>query len=127
MTKKRKPSAEILVADGADGMRPVVDQRFEEGPCSIEQVVPAIEAKDWMAQVRAEPVFLTVTDTVGRTAGRTDVSLWYVLRGDQKRELAFDRNQFRGVRWFHRDAVPLERADPYMGRFLTKLRVQPFR
>jgi len=127
MTKKRKPSVEILVADGAGGMRPVVDQLFEEGPCSIEQVVLATEAKDWMAHVRAQPVFLTLTETVGRTADPTDVSLWYVLRGDQKRELAFDRNEFRGVRWFHLDAAPLERAGPHMGRLLTKLRVQPFR
>lgn len=67
------------------------------------------------------PLFLTITETVGRTAGHTDVSLWYVLKGSRFEHLDFDRKEFYGVRWFHRDAVPLERADPELGRFLKKL------
>jgi 8-oxo-dGTP diphosphatase len=68
-----------------------------------------------------DPLFLTVTETVGKTAGHTDVSLWYVLKGDRTRTLAYDRSEFHGVRWFHRDDVPLGRADPHMARFLKKL------
>ncbi len=67
------------------------------------------------------PLFLTVTDTVGRTAGHTDVSLWYVLRGNRARHVSYDRREFRAVSWFHKDDVPLERTDIHMERFLRKL------
>jgi len=41
-----------------------------------------------------QPIFLTVTQTVGITAGHTDVSLWYVLRGDSHQTLHDDRDEF---------------------------------
>jgi 8-oxo-dGTP diphosphatase len=68
------------------------------------------------------PLLVTSTETVGRTAGHTDVSLWYVMKGDRTRELVFDESEFRSVRWFHKDMVPLDRSDPHMGRFLKKVR-----
>jgi len=68
-----------------------------------------------------EPLFLTVTETVGKTAGHTDVSIWYVLRGYRGAEFAFDTSEFHAVRWFDRNDVPLERSDRHMGRFLKKL------
>ncbi len=67
------------------------------------------------------PVFVTVTETVGKTAGHTDVSLWYVLRGDRNSSLAFDTSEFHDAKWFHRDDVPLDRTDKHMARFLQKL------
>jgi 8-oxo-dGTP diphosphatase len=67
------------------------------------------------------PLFLTVTETVGHTAGHTDVSMWYVLRGNRAEPINYDRSEFRCVAWFHRQHVPLERADPEMGRFIRKL------
>ena len=67
------------------------------------------------------PVFLTMTQTVGTEARHVDVSLWYALKAARGRELAWDREEFRGVQWFARDAVPLGRSDPQMGRFLAKL------
>ena len=67
------------------------------------------------------PIFVTVTETVGKTAGHTDVSLWYVLRGDRNAELDFDDSEFHEVRWFHKDDVPLDRTDKHMSRFLQKL------
>lgn len=67
------------------------------------------------------PVFLTVTDTVGLTAGHTDVSLWFVLRGHKDREIAFDRSEFQGVKWFHRTALPQARMEANLPRFLQKL------
>jgi len=70
--------------------------------------------------LREGPVFLTVTETVGKTAGHTDVSLWYVLQGDRSTVLPFDETEFREVRWFHRDDVPLDRTDRHMDRFLNK-------
>jgi len=72
-----------------------------------------------------EPVFLTVTETVGKTAGHTDVSLWYVLRGNRNERVSFDDSEFRSVAWFHKDDVPLERSDIHMGRFLSKLYSRP--
>jgi ADP-ribose pyrophosphatase YjhB (NUDIX family) len=67
------------------------------------------------------PVFLTITETVGKTAGHTDVSLWYTLRGNRTEDILFDESEFRAVSWFHKDKVPLERSDIHMERFLRKL------
>ena len=67
------------------------------------------------------PVFLSITETVGKTAGHTDVSLWYALRGNRNANLQFDDSEFRSVRWFHRDDVPMDRTDKHMSRFLKKL------
>jgi len=53
------------------------------------------------------PIFVTVTETVGKAAGHTDVSLWYVLRGDRNANLDFDDSEFHEVRWFHKNDVPL--------------------
>jgi 8-oxo-dGTP diphosphatase len=69
-----------------------------------------------------QPIFLTVTQTVGTTAGHTDVSLWYVLRGDERQEVQYDRDEFQQIAWFRVDALPVERTDPHMQRFATKLR-----
>ena len=68
-----------------------------------------------------EPLLLTSTVTVGKTAGHTDVSLWYVFRGDRSAELIFDDSEFRSVRWFHRQDLPLDRTDPELHRFVEKL------
>lgn len=67
------------------------------------------------------PLFLTLTETVGKTAGHTDVSIWYTLKGDRSQELVFDQSEFHSVLWFHKDAVPLGRTDPHMERFLQKI------
>ena len=67
------------------------------------------------------PMFVTVTETVGKTAGHTDVSLWYILRGDRRSHIVFDTSEFRDARWFHKNDVPLDRTDQHMSRFLQKL------
>lgn len=67
-----------------------------------------------------EPLFLTVTETVGRTAGRTDVSLWYALPADRAAPLAWEAGEFRSIAWFHKDHVSLQRCDPHLARFLRK-------
>ncbi len=71
--------------------------------------------------LRQGPVFVTITETVGKTAGHTDVSLWYVFRGDRRLSLKFDDSGFHDAKWFHKDDVPLDRADRHMSRFLQKL------
>ncbi len=67
------------------------------------------------------PEFLSVTETVGRGAGHTDVSLWYVLRAETGTEFEYDREEFHTVRWFHKDELPpAERIDPTLARFVHK-------
>lgn len=68
-----------------------------------------------------EPIFLTVTRTVGQTAGHIDVSLWYVVLGDCKQFLHYDREEFVQIRWFPVQSLPFERADPHLKRFTAKL------
>jgi 8-oxo-dGTP pyrophosphatase MutT (NUDIX family) len=70
------------------------------------------------------PLFLTVSTTVGATAGHTDVSLWYALRGDSAQPVEFDPGEFHGVRWFDLAALPIDRADPHLARFAAKLRAR---
>lgn len=68
-----------------------------------------------------EPLFVTITTTVGLTAGHTDVSLWYALLGDHTQPLAFDPIEFAAVAWFPIEALPLGRTDPHLARFVAKL------
>jgi 8-oxo-dGTP diphosphatase len=75
-------------------------------------------AADFM---QPDPLFITVT-RVGEDRGHTDVSLWYLLRGDSSRAIEFDRGEFHGVRWFGFEEIPFERSDPHMRRFVKKLR-----
>jgi hypothetical protein len=51
---KQKSSAQVRVADGAGGLRQVIDLRFEGGEWPIEVVVPAKDAETWMAHLSAE-------------------------------------------------------------------------
>ena len=68
------------------------------------------------------PVMITCTDTVGLTAGHTDVSLWYVVQAPRRQTIHFDAGEFHAVHWFALKDVPLGRSDPHMGRFIEKLR-----
>ncbi len=67
------------------------------------------------------PIFLTSTVTVGLAAGHTDVSLWYVLKGDSNHSYEFDKGEFNDIRWFGFDEIPYEHSDPHMKRFINKL------
>lgn len=67
------------------------------------------------------PLMVTVTDTVGLTAGHTDVSLWYTVSGNRSTEIRFDPTEFNEVRWFLYSEVPFDRSDPHLKRFLAKL------
>lgn len=83
------------------------------------------EAKEELGLVASflldEPILITSTETVGKTAGHIDVSIWYALRGDRKASLVYHDSEFHEARWFHRNHVPLERTDPELSRFLDKL------
>ncbi len=70
------------------------------------------------------PFFLTVTDTVGPTAGHTDVSLWYLLRGGIHDTIDFERREFTDMTWFTFDEILQSHPaifDPHLQRFTTKL------
>ncbi len=67
------------------------------------------------------PLMITCTLTVGRTAGHTDVSLWYVLRGNRHDVLTYDRDEVHTIQWFHIAHIPFQQSDPHMKRFLSKL------
>lgn len=68
------------------------------------------------------PLFLTSTLTVGLTAGHTDVSLWYVLKGNSHKAYEFEKDEFNDIRWFPLDEIPYEKSDPHMERFIQKLK-----
>ena len=51
---REKSSGQMLSADGAGGMRVVVDNRFEGGAWPIDFVVKKRDATPWMAHLHAE-------------------------------------------------------------------------
>ncbi|RQO60497.1 NUDIX hydrolase [Paucibacter sp. KBW04] len=68
------------------------------------------------------PLFITITETVGLTAGHRDVSLWYLVKSRREVELVFEREEFHSLRWFSLADLPLGKSDPQLGRFVAKLR-----
>lgn len=71
--------------------------------------------------VGTDPLFLTVTTTIGAHAGHEDVSLWYVIRGDRTREYTLDPREFSAGRWWDIDRFAVPESDPHFARFLAKL------
>lgn len=71
--------------------------------------------------LKKDPIFLTVTMTVGLTPNHTDVTLWYVLKGCYQTLYQFDTEEFEVAQWFSFDEIPYERSDPHIGRFINKL------
>lgn len=73
---------------------------------------------------RTVPFFVTVNQTVGLTAGHTDVSLWYLLRGNIHQPLSFERREFNDMTWFTYDEILQSHPaifDKHMQRFTRKL------
>jgi 8-oxo-dGTP pyrophosphatase MutT (NUDIX family) len=71
-----------------------------------------------------QPLFVTVTQTVGLTAGHTDVSLWYVLRGSVHEFIDYDKGEFNDIEWFTFDEILQADPvifDPNLQRFTRKL------
>ncbi|MCX7337996.1 MAG: NUDIX hydrolase [Alphaproteobacteria bacterium] len=70
-----------------------------------------------------QPIFITSTVTVpANLMGRhTDVSLWYVLKGNHQAHYNFDPGEFHKIQWFDFDKIPYEKSDPHMHRFIRKL------
>jgi hypothetical protein len=51
---KRKPDAQFRAADGAGGLTPVQDLRFDAGKWPVRLRIPSRQAQEWMAQLEAE-------------------------------------------------------------------------
>jgi 8-oxo-dGTP pyrophosphatase MutT (NUDIX family) len=66
------------------------------------------------------PLMVTVTETVGTTAGHTDVSLWYPVCWPRSATLSCDAQEFGEARWFPLDDVPWALTDPHLRRFIAK-------
>jgi 8-oxo-dGTP pyrophosphatase MutT (NUDIX family) len=74
--------------------------------------------------VVGEPLFITVTTTVGIDRGHTDVSLWYPVSADKNQRIVADDREFTAARWWSAhelQSVDPARLDPHFGRFLGKL------
>jgi len=80
-------------------------------------------------QGKSIPVFLTQTETVGKTPGHEDVSLWYVF--DVSRDLFISKEhaefqrEFYAGKWFTFEKIlsmSIEKCDPHMHRFIRKLK-----
>lgn len=70
------------------------------------------------------PFFITVTETVNIDAGHTDVSLWYILRGNSTKQVDYDKKEINGYKWFlFEEILKLNNYgfDPQMRRFTKKL------
>jgi len=71
-----------------------------------------------------KPLFITVTETVGKTIGHTDVSLWYVIDTSMDCVLQFDEREFAQIKWYRFEEAFLmepDTVDPHLHRFLSKL------
>jgi len=74
--------------------------------------------------INQNPFFITQTVTVGKTAGHTDVSFWYILKADSDKKVIYDPSEFNGYNWFDYNDVlntDISKFDPHMHRFMQKL------
>lgn len=76
------------------------------------------EAKFFDAE--PSPLMVTVNRVTDLTGGHTDVSLWYAVRASVEMGDRFDPEEHGGSRWFRFEALPFERSDPHLGRFIRK-------
>lgn len=71
-----------------------------------------------------KPFFVTNTRTVGLTPGHTDVSLWYLLRGNIHDFVRYDKSEFTDVEWYTFDEILQSDPtifDPHLQRFTRKI------
>lgn len=67
------------------------------------------------------PLFVTVTETVGNVAKHTDVSLWYLLNGQDGSHFQYDTEEFHQVKWFSVDQIPHTASEPHLKKFINKV------
>lgn len=67
------------------------------------------------------PIFLTVTETVNDASPHTDVSLWYLVKGNAETNYSYDKQEFHQIQWFPIQAIPSKQMEPHLSRFSDKL------
>jgi len=70
------------------------------------------------------PIFVTVTKTINTSSPHTDVSLWYLLKGDSTKKLDYDTREFNGYKWVSSEeilAMDIKTLDPHLHRLVKKL------
>lgn len=78
---------------------------------------------DFCTSLGDMPFFITVTETRGE-GKHTDVSLWYVIKGNINDQYMYDHSEFDSYKWFTFDEVLSADAatlDPHMHRCIKKL------
>lgn len=78
---------------------------------------------EFMSPIGSKPFFVTVTLTKG-TGQHSDVSLWYLIKGDRNHNYEYERREFSGYSWFTFEQVlntDIAKFDPHMHRFTKKL------
>jgi 8-oxo-dGTP pyrophosphatase MutT (NUDIX family) len=66
------------------------------------------------------PFFLTISRTVGASQ-HTDVSLWYLLKGNSSIQYNYAVEEFDQIRWFRPEEIPYSLSDRNMVRLINKL------
>jgi 8-oxo-dGTP diphosphatase len=122
-----RPHREILLVDHVSAgllLPPGGHVELDEHPAATArrecQEELGVEAR--LAE-NGDPVFLTVTETAGLSAGHTDVSLWFIADGSRGDTLTLHETEFRDARWWSLEdvaAVDERRFDPHLDRFLAK-------
>ena len=67
-----------------------------------------------------DPLFLTVSQTQNDASPHTDVSLWYLVKGDATASYSYDEREFHQIQWFPLQPLPSEQTEPHLSRFLNK-------
>lgn len=71
------------------------------------------------------PLFITVTKTIGQGI-HTDVSLWYIIKGNDTKAYKYDTREMSGYTWLSLTevlATDISKLDPQLHRFITKMQL----
>lgn len=66
-----------------------------------------------------KPLFISMNETEENP--HLDVSFWFILKAGIGTKFHFDEGEFRDIRWFSPEEIPVDKSDPHMQRFLKKL------
>jgi hypothetical protein len=84
------------------------------------QAIPALVSKEYRVHADAlawidSGTELHRLEKTSDTSGHVDVSLWNLVTGHRSKQLDYDRNEFKQVRWHHRNDVSKDGCAPELG------------
>ncbi len=93
----------------------------EESP--LETVIRECEEELRMHAefLQDDPLFLSLTKTIGEAVEHTHISLWYILKANASCDIDFDKEELHAVHWFDLDKIPFELSYPDLQKFCIKL------